>query len=368
MASSYNGWIASPDPNAISINKGFSVAGVTFPGGVKSGPVETIFRHLITRIHNEVEPLHPGWCWGYDYRSNVNNPSTLSCHASGTAIDYNAPNHPNGTSTPNGGGGWSISQYNAIKGILNTYEGTVRWLTSNDPMHFEISGSVSAVARVASKLGNVTPPPPPPPAGSFPLPDGYYYGPKSGPNESISGMAGENANWIEGLRNAQRRLIAHGFNLSQYGADGKYGEDASGETHDAIVRFQQSRNLEADGLIGLHTWNALQEAPSVVTPPPPPSVPGFPLPGGYYYGPKSGPNESISGMAGEDSSWIEGLKTAQRRLMAHIPGCLNQYGADGKYGNDLSGETHDATVRFQQAVGIGVDGLIGINTWNALWR
>lgn len=175
MASSYNGWPASSDPNAIGIDKNFSVCGTKpfgnggYAGGMKSGDVSTVFKYLITRLHNEVEPMMTeggpvGYgCWGYSYRANVNNPSQLSCHASGTAIDYNAPKHPNGTSTgPNGGGGWSGSQYNKIKSILGEI-GVISWLTSNDPMHFEIKGNASQVAEAARRLGGSTPEPTPEP-------------------------------------------------------------------------------------------------------------------------------------------------------------------------------------------------------------
>lgn len=169
MANSYNGWQASPSAAAIGINTNFRVLGAAFPSGVKAGDVEKIFTYLITRLHNEVEPMmvDPGTgklgygCWGYAYRANVNNPSTLSCHASGTAIDYNATKHANGTSTgPNGGGGWSGSQYQKIQSILGTLQGTVRWLTGNDPMHFEINGSAAKVSAVAATL----------PGGNIPVP------------------------------------------------------------------------------------------------------------------------------------------------------------------------------------------------------
>lgn len=172
---SYNGWPANSDPNAIGIDQSwgkkvgapaFSEGG--YPGGVKSGDVSTCFVYLVNRLHKEVEPMmtkgsNLGYgCWGYSYRANVNNPSSLSCHASGTAIDYNAPKHPNGTSTgPNGGGGWSGNQYNQIKAILNgPLQGVIKWLTSNDPMHFEIGASASKVAQVAASLGGTTPPQP----------------------------------------------------------------------------------------------------------------------------------------------------------------------------------------------------------------
>lgn len=178
---SYNGWPANSDPGAIGIDTkwGAKVGAPPFgsggyAGGMKSGDVSTVFVYLVNRLHNEVEPMmkegnNLGYgCWGWSYRANVNNPSTLSCHASGTAIDYNAPKHPNGTSTgPNGGGGWTGAQYNKIQGILKEI-GVISWLTGNDPMHFEIKGSATQVAAAAKKLagsggGGGTPTPEPTP-------------------------------------------------------------------------------------------------------------------------------------------------------------------------------------------------------------
>lgn len=169
---SYNGWPANSDPSAIGIDSKFG-ASVGAPGyaeggyvgGLKAGDVSTLFRYLIAELQ-QIDPPgpseHAGYgCWGYSYRANVNNPSQLSCHASGTAIDWRAPWHPNGTSTgPNGGGGFSGSQYSAIRAVLDgPLQGAISWLTSNDPMHFEIKGSSSKVAQVAASLGGSTPPP-----------------------------------------------------------------------------------------------------------------------------------------------------------------------------------------------------------------
>ena len=194
---SYNGWPASDNPSSIGIDKSFgSKVGATAPtggyaGGMKGGDVSTVFTYLINRLHNEVEPMMPengklGYgCWGYSYRANVNNPSTLSCHASGTAIDYNAPKHPNGTSTgPSGGGGWSGNQYNQIKGILATI-GVINWLTSNDPMHFEIKGNASQVAEAAKRLGSGGGTTPIPPAEEDDLP----YSPEQLTQYAASGFA-----------------------------------------------------------------------------------------------------------------------------------------------------------------------------------
>ena len=165
MVTSYNGWVASPNPAAIDIDTNWSVLGSRpfsnggFPGGVKAGAVSVIFTYLVTRLHNEVEPMMTGpageigyGCWGYGYRANVNNPSVLSCHASGTAIDYNAPRHPNGTVAPGGGSGWTTAQAEKIRGIIADLGGVVRWLWSNDPMHFEIIGSSAQCAVVAARI------------------------------------------------------------------------------------------------------------------------------------------------------------------------------------------------------------------------
>jgi hypothetical protein len=151
---SYNGWPASDDSSAIGVNRGFEVDGVTFPGGCKSGDVETVFRYLVEQLDG-IEPLVPGWCWGYEYRANVNNPSSLSCHASATALDYNAPDHPNGGPAY---GGWTDDQVDQIRDLLDYLGGVVDWGAdfsgTKDPMHFEISGDAADVARVATMIRN----------------------------------------------------------------------------------------------------------------------------------------------------------------------------------------------------------------------
>lgn len=108
-------------------------------------------------------------------------------------------------------------------------------------------------------------------------------------------------------------------------------------------------------------------APTPPAPKPPVVQNPFPLPSGYYYGPKNGPKQSISGMAGEPKAWIDGLVKGQRQLMVKLPGCLPKYGADGKYGLTAAGETYEAVKRFQRANGLGVDGLLGPATWRKLF-
>ena len=52
---------------------------------------------------------------------------------------------------------------------------------------------------------------------------------------------------------AQLRLIAQGFLLPLYGADGIFGT----ETQNAVIAFQKAKGITSDGMIGDATWEAL---------------------------------------------------------------------------------------------------------------
>jgi D-alanyl-D-alanine carboxypeptidase len=157
---SYNGWPASDNPDAINIEPFGDAVGLPFPGGVKGGDVTTVMAYLCTQFHYRVEPIVSGWDWGWSYRANVNNPSSLSCHASGTAVDLNAPDHPNGSS-----GTFNDNQVGEIYAILNELQGGVDWLEGYDEMHFEIAVSAGTLANIAAQLpaGGGTPQPEPEP-------------------------------------------------------------------------------------------------------------------------------------------------------------------------------------------------------------
>ncbi len=57
----------------------------------------------------------------------------------------------------------------------------------------------------------------------------------------------------EQVKTLQRLLIALGYDLGEYGADGDFGS----ATDKAVRAFQKDRNLEADGIVGQNTWNEL---------------------------------------------------------------------------------------------------------------
>lgn len=148
MAVAQNGWAASPNKAAIGVAK-FTIAGVDFPGGVKSGDVATVLRYVAEQFHRRVEALRPGQCWGYAYRE-IRGGGDLSTHSAGTAIDINAPAHPMGKR-----GTFTEAQVGQIKAILRECGGVIRWggtFTRPDEMHFEVVGTPAAVALAAQAL------------------------------------------------------------------------------------------------------------------------------------------------------------------------------------------------------------------------
>jgi peptidoglycan hydrolase-like protein with peptidoglycan-binding domain len=163
MTSSYNGWTASRTKSAIGVDSHARARGtaVEFPGGVKAGDVATVLMYLAGEFHRRVEPLAQAGCWGYNYRPN-RNANNLSCHASATAIDCNAPRHPNGKR-----GTFRPAQVKAIRAILAECSGVVRWggdfHGTPDEMHFEINANAAAVHKAALHIEALTHKPVPAP-------------------------------------------------------------------------------------------------------------------------------------------------------------------------------------------------------------
>lgn len=54
----------------------------------------------------------------------------------------------------------------------------------------------------------------------------------------------------------QQDLISLNYDLSPYGADGKFGA----KTETAVKAFQKASGLKADGIVGPATWSALDAA------------------------------------------------------------------------------------------------------------
>ena len=117
--------------------------------------------------------------------------------------------------------------------------------------------------------------------------------------------------------------------LNYYGAnllvDGEFG----GGTQRAVIEFQKKNNLSADGIVGRNTWNKL-----------------------LNFNPSS---EVLR--RGSESSAVMFL---QRLLLSYLYPITS---LDGDFGP----ETERAVRAFQGENGLTIDGIVGRNTWRALF-
>lgn len=141
MVASQNGWVA---------NDRSKVASQLVPGtslkltvrkdapGLLLLEVASAFDRLVEDIDNGVGGLDD---WGYAERE-IRGGTELSNHASGTAIDLNAPKHPLGVRNT-----FTNAQVARILEILVVADGVVRWGGTysgrKDEMHFEIDDDKS---------------------------------------------------------------------------------------------------------------------------------------------------------------------------------------------------------------------------------
>lgn len=163
---SQNGWTA-PGRSVIAT---YTVPGTTLRIPLRTGDVSVILLDFLARYHREVESLYhsPQDLWGYADRTVRGSSTTVSNHASGTAADHRAVDHPlgvRGTFTP--------AEVHALNRILAFYEGVLRhgkdYTGRPDEMHVEINAGAAAVKRIADKVRSGAQPriPVVPPKGEF---------------------------------------------------------------------------------------------------------------------------------------------------------------------------------------------------------
>lgn len=237
-------------PNADLV--AFSYAGHAFPQGVARG-TETLFRVALDRICGQpgfTLPASTGLDAGMWAAENRKKSSGVgwSFHAYGLAIDIAAPWNPFGSARP---------AASAHRLPANTQElvrplGLLWGASFDDWMHLEVHASPAECAELTRGLlqGTLFPVPSSAAAAStpgrpFPLPAGYYFGPLSGPNASISNVVAVHADWKAAFAEAQAKLGVV--------ADGLYGPVSAA----AIRAYQSAHGLTVDGLLGPNTWRSL---------------------------------------------------------------------------------------------------------------
>ena len=125
-----------------------------------------------------------------------------------------------------------------------------------------------------------------------------------------------------------------------------------------IVFVEKRFGLSVDsGIAGPQVQAKLWPASAPVPAPRPaaPSAPAFPLPAGSYFGPKSGPAQSVSGYFSHNAD----LKAWQQQMKNRG----NVITVDGLYGD----QTANLAYNFQGQCGLTRDKLIGPATWAAAW-
>lgn len=229
---------------------GADIVGYSFDGAVFAGGVARLAVPIFDRALSELKawaglqfdnrPPSIAGNWGYQCRT-IAGSSAYSFHAFGLALDIAAPHNarldadpaPSPFRVPNGTG--------ARLSHLGIEWGGDWGRNSLDRMHLELHLSPDEIGAIIGGPGGGG-------AGggtnTFPLPRGCYYGPYSGPAESISGSGRDDAPYREGLARAQRMM--------QIDADGYYGPI----TEAATRKWQAEHGLSVDGLIGPDTWRS----------------------------------------------------------------------------------------------------------------
>lgn len=327
MAVSQNGYRANDRSLIVSIS---------VPGGklaVRKGDVAVIMQYVAEQFHSTVEPLKWPGNWGYAERK-IRGGSSLSNHASGTAIDLNAPKHYLGAV-----GTFTSSQVRAIRKILSACEGTIRWggdyRGRKDEMHFEINAGTAKVARVAKKLRPKLQGPSIPGGGG-------------GGGSTYTTVTGSTPLVKLYHKGEPVRRIQKAVGIA---VDGYYGPN----TKNAVQAYQRKHGLAADGIVGPKTWAKINGG-AAPKPAPKPKTPAFPLPRGHWYGVESSNPKNHSGYYQKDRAGIRQLQQGLRDRNWKIS-------VDGRYGP----ATRQIVTSFQRKAGIRVDGAVGQQTWTAIF-
>jgi metacaspase-1 len=138
----------------------------------------------------------------------------------------------------------------------------------------------------------------------------------------------------EDVRYLQQRLQQQGYTVD---TDGIFGD----ATYGRVVEFQELRGLDADGVVGPMTWQALESAsptPATPTQPTTPTSPARPT--------------LRRGSRGQDVMDLQQKLRAQGYFLV----------VDGDFGY----RTESAVRSFQNANGLNPDGIVGPQTWAAL--
>jgi hypothetical protein len=126
----------------------YTVPGTAVKLNLRKGDSSVVLLHFAAWWNKHVSPLKQAQCGGYNDR-NIAGTGVKSNHASGTAIDLNWSEFPEGRVRT------TAAQRSAIRAQLKYYGGVLRWggdYSDVDEMHTEINKAPAAVTAVADKI------------------------------------------------------------------------------------------------------------------------------------------------------------------------------------------------------------------------
>lgn len=231
MAQSQNGFPASSNRAAIGV-KTFAVPGYPQVKLAIRADVAPLLLTMARWFFDNIEkPVVPG-NWGFADRNIRGSSTTLSNHASGTAIDLNAPKHPLGkVGTVPANKRKAIGDKARALGLRWGGDYTGR----KDEMHFEVNVSLAKAKQLVAALQGKPQPPATgkPPAAAHPT--------------IRQGSRGD------AVRQLQLVLNRWYPSLTPLVTDGVFGTATA-----ARVRYLQQRaGIAVDGIVGANTWRVL---------------------------------------------------------------------------------------------------------------
>ena len=127
------------------------------------------------------------------------------------------------------------------------------------------------------------------------------------------------------VKEMQQLLIAAGYNMPKYGADGSFGA----ESEAALRAFQRDNGLSVDGICGPKTWAALQNG-------------------------------------GKGPTWPTLHKGDRGEFVRYMQYRLNYHRVAVDIDGIFGAKTHEGVISFQRAHCNLVDGVPGAETWRWL--
>ena len=156
----------------------------------------------------------------------------------------------------------------------------------------------------------------------------------------------------DAVRALQQKLIALGYLSGS--ADGIFGDS----TTKAVVAFQTAKSLTADGVAGSATMAALNSA-----------YQGGTTSGGTVTAPADISKDQITILPGEQPAAYPTIKYgAEGDAVERLQTRLKELGYfDGTVGGNFGTITRSAVMAFQAAANLTADGIVGSDTWTALY-